>query len=140
MEGATGYLDTNYRGKAEGAIDGLKDMDFVFVHVEAPDEAGHNGNYKEKIQAIESFDKEVVGVALDGLKQFDDYRVMVVSDHYTPIVKKTHTREPAPFAWAERAELEAAEQSKRFTEKYAVENNLLIDPGYKLMEDFLGVK
>ncbi len=140
VDGATGYLDTNYRGKAEGAVNGLNDMDFVFVHVEAPDEAGHNGNYKEKIQAIEAFDREVVGVALDGLKKFDDYRVMVVSDHYTPIVKKTHTSEPAPFAWASRAELEAAEKVKGFTEKYAVESDLLIDPGHELMKEFLGVK
>ena len=140
VEGATGYLDTNYRGKAEGAINGLEDMDFVFVHVEAPDEAGHNGNCREKIQAIESFDKEVVGVALDGLKKFDDYRIMVVSDHYTPIIRKTHTREPAPFAWASRQELESEGQTKGFTEKYAVESSLLIDPGQRLMEEFLGVK
>lgn len=140
VEGATGYLDTNYRGKAEGAIEGLKDLDFVFVHVEAPDEAGHNGNYKEKIQAIESFDKEVVGVALEGLKQFDDYRVMVVSDHYTPTIKKTHTREPAPFAWASRQELETATGNQKYTEKYSLASNLVIDPGHKLMESFLGIK
>lgn len=140
VEGATGYLETNYRGKAEGAVNGLKNMDFVFVHVEAPDEAGHNGSCKEKIQAIESFDREVVGAALDGLKEFDDYRIMVVSDHYTPVIKKTHTREPAPFAWAGRKELETAERVKRFTEKYAVESSLLIDPGHMLMEEFLGVK
>ena len=140
VDGATGYLDTNYRGKADGAINGLDDMDFVFVHVEAPDEAGHNGNYKEKIQSIESFDKEVVGVALNGLKKFDDYRIMVVSDHYTPVVKRTHTREPAPFAWADRHELETAEQVKGFTERYAVQSSLVIDPGHKLMEVFLGVK
>jgi 2,3-bisphosphoglycerate-independent phosphoglycerate mutase len=140
VDGATGYLDTNYRGKAEGAVNGLNDLDFVFVHVEAPDEAGHNGNLKEKIQAIESFDREVVGVALEGLKKYDDYRIMVVSDHYTPIVKKTHTAEPAPFAWASRQELETAGKVKGFTERYAVESSLLIDPGHKLMEDFLGVK
>ena len=82
----------------------------------------------------------MVGVALDNMKKFDDYRIMVVSDHYTPVVKKTHTREPAPFAWATRQELEAAENVKGFTEKYAVESSLLIDPGYKLMENFLGTK
>ena len=91
VEGATGYLDTNYIGKAQGALNGLHDLDFIFLHVEAPDEASHNGNYKEKIQAIEAFDREVVGVVLEGLKEFEDYRVMVVSDHFTPIVKKTHT-------------------------------------------------
>jgi 2,3-bisphosphoglycerate-independent phosphoglycerate mutase len=138
VEGATGYLNTNYRGKAQGALDGLNTMDFVFVHVEAPDEAGHNGNYKEKIEAIERFDKDVVGVALDGLKKFNDYRIMVVSDHYTPIIKKTHTAEPAPFAWATRKELESIKQVKGFTEKNAINDNLLMDPGHRLMEHFLG--
>ncbi len=140
VEGATGYLDTNYRGKAEGALECLADMDFVFVHVEAPDEAGHNGNYKEKIQAIESFDSEVVGVALEGLKRFDDYRIMVVSDHYTPVIRKTHTNEPAPFAWAGKNELESAKGDAGFTEKHAVESKLLIDPGHRLMEGFIGIK
>ena len=140
VEGATGYLDTNYKGKAEGAVNGLKEMDFVFVHVEAPDEAGHNGNIKEKIQAIESFDREVVGTALEGLKQFEDYRVLVVSDHYTPIIKKTHTTEPAPFAWASKEELEKASQPGSFTEKNSVESGLLLDPGHKLMENFLEIK
>lgn len=140
VEGATGYLNTNYRGKAQGALDGLNTMDFVFVHVEAPDEAGHNGNYKEKIEAIERFDKDVVGVALDGLKKFNDYRIMVVSDHYTPIIKKTHTSEPAPFAWATRKELESFKEIKGFTEKAAVTTGLLMDPGHRLMAHFLGAK
>ncbi len=138
VEGATGYLNTNYRGKAQGAIDGLKDMDFVFVHVEAPDEASHNGNYKEKIEAIERFDKDVVGLALNGLKRFDDFRIMVVSDHYTPVIKKTHTSEPAPFAWATRKELESVKQARGFTEKNAVTSGLLMTPGHTLMKHFLG--
>jgi 2,3-bisphosphoglycerate-independent phosphoglycerate mutase len=138
VEGATGYLDTNYRGKANGALNGLKDIDFVFVHVEAPDEAGHNGNYEEKIEAIESFDREVVGVALEGLERFDDYRIMVVSDHYTPVFKKTHTSEPAPFAWAGKDELAKEKAVKGFTEKNALESGLLIDPGHELMKNFLG--
>ncbi len=137
VEGATGFLDTNYRGKAEGALKGLESVDFVFVHVEAPDEAGHNGNYKEKIQAIESFDRDVVGMALEGLKKFDAYRIMVVSDHYTPIIKKTHTAEPAPFAWAGKKELESVMVNKGFTEKYADESGILFDPGYTLMDEFI---
>jgi 2,3-bisphosphoglycerate-independent phosphoglycerate mutase len=140
VEGATGYLNTNYRGKAQGALDGLNNMDFVFVHVEAPDEAGHNGNYKEKIEAIERFDKDVVGVAIDGLKKFNDYRIMVVSDHYTPIIKKTHTSEPAPFAWATRKELDAVKHVKGFTEKNAINGNLLMAPGHTLMIHFLGAE
>ncbi|HYQ60319.1 MAG TPA: cofactor-independent phosphoglycerate mutase, partial [Desulfatiglandales bacterium] len=90
VQGATGYLNTNYRGKAEAALQALARMDFVFLHVEAPDEAGHAGNPKEKIEAIENFDRKVVGTVLEGLERFDDFRVMVVSDHLTPIVKRTH--------------------------------------------------
>ncbi|NLA75951.1 MAG: cofactor-independent phosphoglycerate mutase [Deltaproteobacteria bacterium] len=139
VEGATGYLNTNYRGKALGALNGLDNMDFVFVHVEAPDEAGHNGDYKEKIEAIELFDREVVGAALEGLKRFDDYRIMVVSDHYTPVIKKTHTSEPAPFAWATRRELESSVSGNGFTEKNAVSSSLLMAPGHRLMAYFLGI-
>ncbi|MCJ7596387.1 MAG: cofactor-independent phosphoglycerate mutase, partial [Desulfobacterales bacterium] len=97
VPGATGYLNTNYRGKAEAALEALQDMDFVFLPVEAPDEAGHHGDHKEKIEAIENFDGKVVGTILKGLGVFDDYRVMVISDHLTPIVKRTHTNEPTPF-------------------------------------------
>jgi 2,3-bisphosphoglycerate-independent phosphoglycerate mutase len=140
VEGATGYLDTNYRGKAEKALDGLRDLDFIFLHVEAPDEAGHNGNYREKIQAIESFDREVVGTVLKGLNDYDDYRIMVVSDHYTPIAKKTHTPEPAPFAWALKGELESIQKQAAFTEKYAINSGLGYDPGYEIMSAFIGRK
>lgn len=137
VEGATGYLNTNYKGKAEEALHGLKDLDIVFVHVEAPDEAGHNGNYKEKIQAIELFDEKVVGTVLKGLRKFEDYRVMVVSDHFTPIIKKTHTSEPAPFAWADKSALESTPATVPFTESTALTSGLLIDPGHALMDDFL---
>lgn len=138
VEGATGYLDTNYRGKAEGALQGLKEgLDFIFLHVEAPDEAGHNGDYKEKIQAIESFDREVVGTVLEGLKEYEDYRVMVISDHFTPIVKKTHTNDPTPFAWARKSELEARPEGPPFTEAAARESGLMFEKGYELLPVFL---
>jgi 2,3-bisphosphoglycerate-independent phosphoglycerate mutase len=105
--------------------------------VEAPDEAGHNGNYKEKIQAIELFDEKVVGTVINGLTQFEDYRVMVVSDHFTPIIKKTHTGEPAPFAWAGKSDLESVSGTVPFTESAAVTSGLLITAGHELMPDFL---
>lgn len=138
VEGATGYLDTNYRGKAEGALKCIEDIDFVFLHVEAPDEAAHNGNYLEKIQAIEAFDKEVVGIVLEGMKIYEDYRIMVVSDHFTPIVKKTHTDEPTPFAWASRKGLESTQKGATFTERAAIDSGLIYDPGHELMAAFLG--
>jgi len=137
VDGATGYLDTNYRGKAEGALKGIKEFDIVFLHVEAPDEAGHNANWEEKIQAIEFFDKEVVGIVLEGLKEHTDYRIMVVSDHFTPIVKKTHTNEPTPFAWAGKAELERMPCGSRFTERNAADSGLFFEKGHELMSVFL---
>ena len=77
VEGATGYTDTNYRGKARRALAALGEMDFVFVHVEAPDEMGHEGNTEGKIRAIEDFDEKVVGTVLRGLENRKPYRVMV---------------------------------------------------------------
>lgn len=96
VPGATGYLDTNYEGMAEHALRALKNGDFVFVHVEAPDEAGHMGDSGAKIKAIEDFDEKVVGRVLDNTH--DEYRIMVLSDHPTPISLRAHTTEPVPFA------------------------------------------
>ena len=137
VEGATGYLDTNYRGKAEAALANLENMDFVYVHVEAPDEAGHHGDFKEKIQAIENFDREVVGPILEGLKKHQDYRVMVVSDHLTPIAKRTHTSEPTPFAWASKKDIEANPHGPYFSEKEAERSGCLYEKGHDLINTFL---
>ena len=99
VPGATGYLDTNYLGKAEYAIEALKDHDFVFVHVEAPDEAGHMGNAEAKIQAIEDFDEKVVGTVLKAARDMEeDVTIMVLPDHPTPIALRTHTSNPIPVA------------------------------------------
>ncbi|WP_319508612.1 cofactor-independent phosphoglycerate mutase [uncultured Methanolobus sp.] len=97
VPGATGYLDTNYIGKAEYAIEALKDHDFVFVHVEAPDEAGHMGNMEAKIQAIEDFDEKVVGTVLKAaIEMEEDVTIMVMPDHPTPVALRTHTSVPIP--------------------------------------------
>lgn len=100
VPGATGYYDTNYKGKGEYAVNSLKKRDFVFVHVEAPDEAGHNGDMREKITAIENFDKYVVGPVWKFLKDTDDFRIMVLADHATPVAVRTHVSDPAPFVMA----------------------------------------
>ncbi len=100
VPGATGYYDTNYKGKGEYAVNSLKKKDFIFVHVEAPDEAGHNGEMGEKIKAIENFDKHVVGAVWKFLKNSDDFRIMVLSDHATPVALRTHVSDPAPFVMA----------------------------------------
>jgi len=99
VPGATGYYDTDYKAKAEYAIKALEEKDFVYLHVEAPDEAGHNGDIRAKIAAIENFDKLVVGTILDEFKHKGvDYRVLVMPDHATPITLKTHTRDAVPVA------------------------------------------
>jgi 2,3-bisphosphoglycerate-independent phosphoglycerate mutase len=137
VKGATGYLNTNYRGKAEAALRGLKDYDFILIHVEAPDEAGHSGNTGEKIEAIENFDEKVVGTVLEGLKDFEDYRIMVASDHLTPILRRTHTDDPTPFAWASKGELESHPKGSGFSEAAARESGLFFGTGYELFDSFL---
>lgn len=98
VPGATGYYDTDYKAKAEYALESLEHRDFVFVHVEAPDEAGHNGDVRAKIAAIENFDRLVVGTIWDEMKDRGDFRIMVLPDHATPTSERTHTDEPVPFA------------------------------------------
>lgn len=97
VPGATGYIDTNYRGKAEYAVAALADKDFVYVHVEAPDEAAHGGLLKEKIKAIEDFDREVVGTIIENLPKIGDCRILITPDHPTPVEKRTHTSDPVPY-------------------------------------------
>jgi len=98
VPGATGYYDTNFQGKGEHALRSLEEKDFVFVHVEAPDEAGHNGDIREKITAIENFDKFVVGTIWKEYKARKDFRIMILPDNATPIAKRTHTSDAIPFA------------------------------------------
>jgi len=137
VPGITGYLDTNYRGKAEYALDALGSMDFVYVHVEAPDEASHNADLGGKIQAIEDFDNEVVGTVLEGLRGFDEFAIMVLPDHYTPLSVRTHTGESVPFAiWGAPSVRDAMTS---YSEREAARVGLMIDPGYTLMEKFLSV-
>jgi len=95
VEGATGYLDTDYSAKAAKAVELLKDHDIVYVHIEAPDEASHNGNTHEKIKAIEHIDSEVVGSIYE--KTGEQVRMLIVTDHATPITMKTHHACPVPF-------------------------------------------
>ena len=99
VPGATGFLDTNYKGKADAALKALKKHDVVFVHVEAPDECGHMGDVKGKIKAIEDFDKLIVGKILSDTRVpgYPDIRILVLPDHPTPIKLMTHTSDPVPF-------------------------------------------
>lgn len=132
VPGATGYLDTNFSGKAQHALRSLKEHDFVLVHVEAPDEAGHMGNIEAKIKAISDFDKKVVGGMLDELAGFGDYRIMVLPDHPTPISTRTHTREPVPFAIY--SSIESSDYVGKFDEFSAQEGIFGQVEGHKLMK------
>jgi 2,3-bisphosphoglycerate-independent phosphoglycerate mutase len=97
VEGATGYIDTNYLGKGQAALAALENHDFVYVHVEAPDEASHAGNMQHKLKAIEDFDSQVVGTVLEGMKKYGDYAILCMPDHPTPVKLMTHTSDPVPF-------------------------------------------
>jgi 2,3-bisphosphoglycerate-independent phosphoglycerate mutase len=138
VEGATGYTDTNYRGKAEKTLSALKELDLVFVHVEAPDEMGHEGNMEGKIKAIEDFDEKVVGTVLRGIDYLGPFRIAVLSDHPTPLVLKTHAGDPSPFAVLSSNRLENQDQGIGFGEGAAGRANNLISPGYLFMETFIG--
>ena len=99
VPGATGTIDTNYAGKVEAALKALERVDFVYLHVEAPDEAAHEGDLELKIKALEVFDQKVVGPLIEGLKaKGDDWRVLLLPDHATPVAIKTHSHDPVPFA------------------------------------------
>jgi 2,3-bisphosphoglycerate-independent phosphoglycerate mutase len=138
VPGATGYLDTNYLGKAEYALKELHHKDFVFVHVEAPDEAAHTGDLGNKIRAIEDFDTKVVKTVLEGINQFDEYNVLVLPDHRTPLVKKTHTAEPVPFAYfCSNYAREGSQTLIEFNEVTAEKSGLFVDPGSHLMDLFI---
>lgn len=95
--GWTGYYDTNYVGKADAALKSLKDRDFVFVHIEAADEAGHNGHLREKVAAIENFDKLIVAPLVEAYKRSKHYRILVIPDHLTSVEKRCHVADPVPF-------------------------------------------
>ena len=96
VPGATGYYDTNYENKAKFGLKALEDHDLVFIHVEAPDEAGHAGDIERKIEAIENLDGRLIGKILDGLK--GEYVISIMADHPTPIDVRGHVSDPVPFA------------------------------------------
>ena len=137
VEGATGYIDTNYIGKAERALEALQDRDFVFVHVEAPDEMGHEGNTEGKVKAIEDFDEKVVGTILKRIDSIGDFRVLVLSDHPTPVAKKTHVADPSPFAVLSSVASDNLKNGNVYSEKAARESGIIVSPGWQLLEGFI---
>ncbi len=137
VPGVTGYIDTNYLGKAEYSLKALERHDFVYIHIEAPDEAGHSGDPKIKIKAIEDIDALVVGTVLRGAKAFDRFRVLLMPDHATPIEVRTHTKEPVPFVIYDSSE-DRSNPVDGFSEAIKeLEDITVFEQGYKLMEYFL---
>ncbi len=137
VPGATGYFDTNYDGKVAYALKGLKEKDFVYVHVEAPDEAGHMGDLGLKIEMIETFDQKIVGAMLKGLQDFERYRVLVLPDHPTPLSLRTHAADPVPYViYSSERGLEN-EAVDGFDEANARKSQIFIEKGVELIERFL---
>jgi 2,3-bisphosphoglycerate-independent phosphoglycerate mutase len=134
VEGATGYYDTNYTGKAQAALDALKNRDFVFVHVEATDEAGHNGDLRMKIATIERFDKMVVGPILEEFKGRSDFRLLIMPDHATPVNLRRHTADEICVAMMGYGI--AKNGFAAFSEKEAKKSDVFFE-GHQLMDVFL---
>ena len=135
VPGATGFIDTNYQGKASAAIEALDKYDIVFVHVEAPDEASHAGNAEMKKQAIELIDEHIVGPVFEALQKYESWRILVLPDHPTPVRTCAHSPDPVPFAMAGdniSGILHAA-----FGETNAARSGFRIENGFELMEYFL---
>jgi len=135
VPGTTGYLDTNYTNKGQYAIEALENHDVVLIHIEAPDEAGHEGKVHEKITAIEQIDNKIIGPVLAAKDKFCDLRIMVLPDHYTPIVKRTHTPEPVPFV-AYGTGIEKG-VGLPYTEANANVSGLYIKEGHQLIENLI---
>ena len=135
VPGATGFVDTNYEGKASAAIEALDKYDLVFVHIEAPDEASHNGNAEMKKKAVEQIDKYIVGPVLEAIQNYKSWRILVMPDHPTPVSSKAHSSEPVPFAMA--GDNISGILHTTFSEANAAESGFKIDNGFEIMEYFL---
>lgn len=136
VEGATGYLDTNFAGKAEAAVQLFKKgIDLVYIHVEAPDECGHRGEAENKVKAIEEIDRQVLTPVVEYLKGTDNFRVLVMPDHPTPLAIKTHSSEPVPFMLYDSRK--ALGGVATFTEDTAAATGVMIEHGPSVMARLL---
>ena len=137
VPGSTGNIHTNYTGEMEAAVNELRNgQDFVFLHIEAPDECGHRGEIDNKVRAIELIDEKVLTPLLTEMKQFGEFRIMLLPDHATPLALKTHTRDPVPFVIYDSVS-NVPSTSTAYTEAQAAATGLFIENGFELMDKFL---
>lgn len=142
VPGATGFLDTNYLGKAEYGLAALREKDLLFLHVEAPDEAGHMGAADKKVQALEDFDEKVVGTLLAGLPALGDWRMLVMPDHATPVAIKTHADDLVPFAALESRRTQGGapptgSADRGYNEPSAQATNVRVPEAWRLLEGLI---
>jgi 2,3-bisphosphoglycerate-independent phosphoglycerate mutase len=136
VEGATGYLDTNFTGKYQAAVDELKSgKDFVYIHVEAPDECGHRNEPENKVRAIELIDELILGPLIAELEKFDDYAIMALPDHPTPIVTQTHAPDPVPFAIYRKGD--NSQGIDTLNEETAKQTGIFYESGRELFNRFI---
>ncbi|MCX7841604.1 MAG: cofactor-independent phosphoglycerate mutase [Clostridia bacterium] len=137
VEGATGNIHTNFIGKAKAALKELEEgQDFVYVHIEAPDECGHRFEIENKVKSIELIDDQVVGTILKGIEKYDDYKVLILPDHPTPLSLRTHTSDPVPYI-IYRKNFERVSGVQGYDEFQAKSTGVFIEQGYNLMEYFI---
>ena len=136
VEGATGYIDTNFEGKAEAAIKEFENgQDFVYIHVEAPDECGHRNEMENKVKAISLIDHLILSPVVDALEKMGDFKVLVTPDHPTPLSLRTHTNDPVPYMIYDSRVKKNGPASDN--EKTAKETGIYVSEGYSLMKNFL---
>ena len=136
VEGATGYIDTNFEGKAEAAIKEFENgQDFVYIHVEAPDECGHRNEMENKVKAISLIDHLILSPVVDALEKMGDFKVLVTPDHPTPLSLRTHTNDPVPYMIYDSRVKKNGPAS--YNEKTAKETGIYVSEGYSLMKNFL---
>ena len=133
VEGATGYIDTNFEGKCSAAVSELANgQDYVYIHIEAPDECGHRGEVKNKVKAIETIDKKVLTPLLNELDKYDDYKILIMPDHPTPLCTMTHCSDPVPYLLYRKTK--KFNGVGTYTEKSAKESGIYIDNAYTLID------
>lgn len=135
VEGATGKYDTNFLGKAKACLKALQSgLDFVYIHMEAPDECGHQGDLEHKIYSIEQIDEKVVKTIVDGLKEMgEDFAILIAPDHPTPIATRTHCADPVPYLIYNSKKKENG-KARCYDEEQATKSGVYLENGYQLIE------